>query len=140
MKSDEICINSCLFLKGGNDLRIKEIKIEKFRSIKKASFRMNNITAVVGENNAGKISVLKAINSVLNYKDEESSFLNQNHRYAPRNNTHITIVFDEIPNKNLYEDKVNNNTLTIKFSYIYSENKKKYTLIKGRKDNYELTV
>lgn len=134
MKSDEIDINSCLFLKGGNDLRIKEIKIEKFRSIKKASFRMNNITAVVGENNAGKTSVLKAINSVLNYKDEESSFLNQNHRYAPRNNTHITIVFDEIPNKKLYEDKVNNNTLTIKFSYIYSENKKKYTLIKGRKE------
>ena len=54
-------------------MRIEEVKIKNFRSIKSATFRMNKITAVVGENNAGKTAVLRAINAVLNYMDEEMS-------------------------------------------------------------------
>ena len=36
-------------------MRIEEVKIKNFRSIKSATFRMNKITAVVGVNNLGLI-------------------------------------------------------------------------------------
>lgn len=113
-------------------MRISEVYIEKFRSIKKASFRMNNITAVVGENNAGKTAVLRALNAILNYKFEESSFIDKRHQYALRNNTYISITLIDIPNKSIYVDKIYDGKMTIKFSYSYSDNKKKYMIIKGR--------
>ena len=37
-------------------MNIEQITIEKFRSIKKVSFSINDITAIVGENNSGKTS------------------------------------------------------------------------------------
>jgi putative ATP-dependent endonuclease of OLD family len=113
-------------------MKITEVKIEKFRSIKKAVFRINDITAVVGENNAGKTAVLRAINSVLNYKFEESSFISKKHQYALRSNTYISITFCEIPTKQIYTDKIYDGTLTIKFSFTYSENKKRYVVVKGK--------
>lgn len=113
-------------------MKISEVTIEKFRSIKKATFRMNDITAVVGENNAGKTAVLRALNAVLNYKFEESNFINKRHQYAPRNNTHITITFTDVPNRDIYTDKICAGRLTIKFSFSYSDNKKKYVILKGR--------
>ncbi|NFG57484.1 DUF2813 domain-containing protein [Clostridium botulinum] len=113
-------------------MKISEVHIEKFRSIKKATFRMNNITAVVGENNAGKTAVLRALNSVLNYKFEEISFIDKTHQYALRNNTYISITFIDVPNKEIYVDKIYDGKMTIKFSYSYSDNKKKYVLIKGK--------
>ena len=115
-------------------MKISEVKIEKFRSIKKATFRMNNITAVVGENNAGKTAVLRAINAVLNYNFEESSFISKKHQYAPRNNTYIVITFSEIPTKPVYSDKLYDRALTIKFSFSYSDNKKRYVIVKGREE------
>ncbi len=113
-------------------MKISEVKIEKFRSIKKAVFRINDITAVVGENNAGKTAVLRAINAVLNYKFEENSFISKRHQYAMRSNTYITITFCEIPTKQIYTGKIYDGKLTIKFSYTYSENRKRYIVIKGR--------
>lgn len=116
--------------KGCIILKITEITIEKFRSIKNATLRINNILAIVGENNAGKTAVLRAINSVLNFKFEESSFQNKAHQYAPRSNSYITISFEDIPNKSIYVNKVSDNVLTIKLSYFYSENRKKYQVVK----------
>ena len=113
-------------------MRISEVTIEKFRSIKKATFYMKDITAVVGENNAGKTAVLRALNAVLNFKYEEDCFLKKQHQYAPRNNTYITVVFCDVPDKELYNGKTVEQKLTIKFSFSYSDNKKKYVVIKNR--------
>ena len=118
----------CIVTWRGEHMRISEVTIEKFRSIKKATFRMSDITAVVGENNAGKTAVLRALNAVLNYKHEEESFINKAHRYAPRNNTYITVVFEDIPNQIIYENKIYDNKLAIKFSFSYADNKKKVYL------------
>ena len=115
-------------------MRISEVTIEKFRSIKKATFYMKDITAVVGENNAGKTAVLRALNAVLNFKYEEESFLKKQHQYAPRNNTYITIVFCDVPDKELYVGKLVDQKLTIKFSFSYSDNKKKYVILKNREN------
>lgn len=112
-------------------MKISSITIEKFRSIKKAQINMHDILAVVGENNAGKTAVLKAINAVLNYQTEEMNFINKTHQYAPRNNTYITICFTDIPDTDLYKDKTYRNTLTLHFIYTYGDNKKKYYITKG---------
>lgn len=97
-------------------MRVEEVTIEKFRSIKRATFQMSNINAVVGENNAGKTAVLRALNVVLNYKYEENSFIKKRHQFAPRNNTYITIVFSDIPSKSVYLEKRVEDTLTVRFS------------------------
>ena len=112
-------------------MKISSITIEKFRSIKKAQIYLHDILAVVGENNAGKTAVLRAINSVLNFKNEETNFINKNHQFAPRNNTHITICFTDIPDTDFYHDKIYRDTLTIHFSYSYSENRRRYYIYKG---------
>lgn len=111
-------------------MRIEEVKIKNFRSIKSATFRMNKITAVVGENNAGKTAVLRAINAVLNYMDEEMSFKNKTHQYAVRSNTYITISFVEVPDKVIYKDKIDTDKLVIKFVYKYSKDKEQYMYVK----------
>ena len=80
-------------------MRIEEVKIKNFRSIKSATFRMNKITAVVGENNAGKTAVLRAINAVLNYMDEEMSFKNKTHQYAVRSNTYLSLIHISEPTR-----------------------------------------
>ena len=111
-------------------MRIEEVKIKNFRSIKSATFRMNKITAVVGENNAGKTAVLRAINAVLNYMDEEMSFKNKTHQYAVRSNTYITISFVEVPDKVIYKDKIDIDKLVIKFVCKYSKDKEQYMYVK----------
>ena len=113
-------------------MKISEVKIEKFRSIKKASFRMKDITAVVGENNAGKTGVLRALNAVLNFEAEEKDFVNKSHRYLPRSNTKIVIVFTDVPNKKIYENRTHNGKLTLNFLYNYNENRKKFSITNGR--------
>ncbi len=117
---------------GDERMKISQVSIAKFRSIKKATFRINDITAVVGENNAGKTAVLRAINAVLNYKFEESSFITKKHQYAPKNNTYITITFVDVPEKPVYSNKLLDGTLTIKFSFSYSDNKKRLVIVMGR--------
>ena len=57
-------------------MKIESVIITNFRSIKNAVIRMHDITAIVGENNAGKTAVLRALNSVMNFKEEEENFIN----------------------------------------------------------------
>ena len=49
-------------------MKLVSADIENFRSIKKCSIHFNEITAIVGENNAGKSAVLRALNSFFNYE------------------------------------------------------------------------
>lgn len=53
-------------------MKLVSADIENFRSIKKCSIHFNEITAIVGENNAGKSAVLRALNSFFNYEFEEA--------------------------------------------------------------------
>lgn len=112
-------------------MRIKSLSINYFRSIKSASIIMHDITAIVGENNAGKTAILRAINAVMNYAEEEESFRFGIHRYAPKNNTQIQIEFCDIPDKPYYANKVIGDTLTILFKYSYSKQRKFIYVIMG---------
>ena len=46
-------------------MKIARVRIENYRSIKQLDFSPNNYCALIGENNAGKSNILKAINLVL---------------------------------------------------------------------------
>lgn len=46
-------------------MKISRIYIENYRSIKKLDFLPGNYCVLVGENNAGKSNILKAVNLVL---------------------------------------------------------------------------
>lgn len=113
-------------------MRIDRIKIEKFRSIYSAEVRLGDITALVGENNAGKTAVLRAINAVLNYELEAESFHNRRHQYAARNNTYITIAFSDVPATLPYVEYANDGKMELKLSYSYSQDRQKYQVQKER--------
>ena len=55
-------------------MRISHISINYFRSIRDCSLSLHEITAIIGENNAGKTALLRALNSVFNWGEEERFF------------------------------------------------------------------
>ncbi len=109
-------------------MKITNISIEHFRSIKKCQLRLGEITTVVGENNAGKTALLRALNSIFNWEDEERFFDDNTHQYAPRTVTKIQLTFEDIPTKDIYIGKLNNGKLTLGFTYSYSTTRRKKTL------------
>lgn len=46
-------------------MKIKELHIEKFRAILKCDIEFKDIMAIVGENNSGKTTILRALNAFL---------------------------------------------------------------------------
>lgn len=73
-------------------MKLESMEITKFRSIAKSKLSFNEINAIVGENNAGKTAILRALNTFFNFKQEEAKFLDRTHRYALRSNTKIVIT------------------------------------------------
>ena len=116
-------------------MRISNVIIKKFRSIKDASFEMKDITAIVGENNAGKTAMLRALNSVFNFDTEKNFFLDKTHQYAPRNNSYIELRLVDIPSKSSFlKSYIYDNAITIRMLYSYSDNKRKLSVIKGNRN------
>ena len=107
-------------------MKISTIKIEKFRSIKKASLTLNDMCALVGANNAGKSHVLRALNSFFNFEDEQESFFNGSHRYNKNARPTITIIFTEISENEVPNDYIHNKKLVIKFTYRWDRNRPTY--------------
>lgn len=113
-------------------MKIDELHIEKFRSFKKCDVRLNEINAIVGENNSGKTAILKALNAFFNYDEEKSGFINGTHRHSNRANTKIIVTFKDIPdNKDYYLDKIDNGKIKIVMKYNYSQNRKTIGYIKN---------
>ena len=106
-------------------MKLKQIDIENFRSIKSCTIKLNEITAIVGENNSGKTAILKAINSFFNFEEEEADFDNAVHRYAPSTITRIRLTFSDLPDKPLY-NRANEtgDDYNVLFMYSYSKTKK----------------
>ena len=118
-------------------MRLREMSVEGFRSIKKCSVTFDEINAVIGENNAGKTALLRALNSVFNWKYEEQNFLNNGHQYSKNTRTKITLTFDFIPGKAIYHDKIENGKMILQLAYAYGNTtrKKTLTIIKHVGDN-----
>lgn len=78
-------------------MKIKRIFIENFRSIKKLDFSPDNYCVLVGENNAGKSNILKAVNLVLGETwPSDRAFSDEDfHNQDTSSDIVIQIFFDE---------------------------------------------
>lgn len=59
--------------------RVTRLKIEKFRAIGAADVELGDTVALVGQNGAGKSSVLRALNAFFNVDDEREDFESGRH-------------------------------------------------------------
>lgn len=108
-------------------MRIENITIHNFRSLKDATFNFYNYTTIVGTNNAGKSNVLAALrmlydaNVKYNYETDFPKFKTED------NDSWIDIIYrlNNEESANLKEEyKNNNNTLRVR-KYFISEDKNK---------------
>ena len=112
-------------------MRLSILKIEKFRSIKKATLNLKQIMAIVGANNVGKSHVLRALNAFFNFQDEKESLLNESHRYSKSARPTITVTFSDIDKDEVDAKYIHNNKLIIKFTYKWDRKNPIYEVIRG---------
>lgn len=109
-------------------MRLKRIVIKNFRSIKKADIYIGDICAIVGENNSGKSSILRALNSFFNYEQEETYFLNANHQHTQRSQPIIELTFNEMPDDvTEFAAKVDRGELVVHATYISRSRKMNFS-------------
>lgn len=92
-------------------MKISKIIIKKFRSIEKADIWISSMNAIVGQNNSGKSSLLKAFNCFFNYSEEKEQFDSGSHSFSPASVSKIEIHFIgvrklDIPGKYKNGDKL----------------------------------
>jgi putative ATP-dependent endonuclease of OLD family len=76
-------------------MKLKQIEIDKFRSIDHISIEIGNLAILIGENNAGKSSILKALelffqDHVTGINEEYFYFKNQNQPIS------ISLTYDRL--------------------------------------------
>lgn len=114
-------------------MKIEKIRIQKFRSIDDVSIRMGQVLAVVGQNNAGKSHILRALNSFFNFGNEQKDFLNQSHAFSLKSRPRIEIVFSDIgEDDHIPSQYLASNKLILRFTYRWDRKTPTYEVIKGR--------
>ena len=98
-------------------MKISRIIIKKFRSIEKADIWLGSINAIVGQNNSGKSSLLRALNSFFNYEEEATSFVEGIHSFGPRTVSKIEIHFEDFEDVDISPKYINGNMLAIEVSF-----------------------
>lgn len=73
------------------------IHIEKFRAIRKSDIRIDKELALVGQNSAGKSSILRALNAFFNFGDEKAAFESERHSFQRTSTTVIELGFVDVP-------------------------------------------
>lgn len=117
-------------------MKLSKMTVQNFRSIKNSTILFKEIMAIVGENNAGKTALLRALNSVFNWEFEAPFFYDNTHQYKPKATTKIELVFEDIPKKDVYANKIIDNNLMILFTYSYGS-KRKHTISYRTDNGYE---
>lgn len=113
-------------------MKIANLQIQKFRSIDNSTIKIDQISALVGANNAGKSHFLRALNAFFNYNDEKAAFQSLDHVYNLRSRPRITVTFTDIqPEDHVNPDYIYNNSLTIRFTYRWDRKNPSYDIIKA---------
>lgn len=114
-------------------MKIERIHIQKFRSVDDVFVRTGQVLAIVGQNNAGKSHILRALNSFFNFSDEQKDFLNQSHAFSLKSRPRIEIVFSDIAeDDHIPGQYLASNRLTLRFTYRWDRKTPIYEVIKGR--------
>ena len=113
-------------------MNISKIHIQNFRSFENAEFKVSERSAVVGENNSGKSSILRALNAFFNLDDEKIYFEQGDHQYTSNRHVQIELLFGDIPDKGIYNQNLNRDSvLQIKLSYARSSKRFRYMVKAG---------
>ena len=114
-------------------MKLKQIEINKFRSIDHIGIKVNDLAILIGENNAGKSNILKALelfyqDSIRGINEEYFYFKNQNQPIA------ISLTYDGI-----MEDERNQERLK---HWIYNDSIKVKKVIEwdGQSQKYKMTL
>lgn len=73
-------------------VRVTRLKIEKFRAIGSAEIELGDTVALVGQNGAGKSSVLRALNAFFNFEEERQDFEGGRHAYTKTSQAVVEIA------------------------------------------------
>jgi len=103
-------------------MKISRIIIKKFRSIDKADIWIGSINAIVGQNNTGKSSLLRAMNAFFNYEIEEKAFIDGTHSFGSRTISKIEIHFEEFDRTKIQDKYINNGKIIIESSVTLNSN------------------
>lgn len=114
-------------------MKLDNIKISRFRSIKSASMDINSINAIVGSNNAGKSAILRALNCFFNYREERDSFISGEHHYSNRSVPRIQITFKDIPNDKRIKKMQDGDKLVLEMRFLKQNNRREYRYKIGKK-------
>lgn len=78
-------------------MKITKLTVEKFRAVRQSEIELSQETALVGQNSAGKSSLLRALNAFFNFSEEKSAFLEGRHAFQKTTTAVITVDFSNVP-------------------------------------------
>lgn len=78
-------------------MKLKTIRIEKFRGIRNAEIDVGTELALVGQNSGGKSSILRALNAFFNFEDERDHFEASRHAFQKTSTAIIDLEFSDAP-------------------------------------------
>ncbi|MBK5946240.1 hypothetical protein CCR83_07230 [Rhodobacter veldkampii DSM 11550] len=81
----------------GSALKLKKIRIEKFRGIRNAEIEVGAELALVGQNSGGKSSILRALNAFFNFEDERPHFEASRHAFQKTSTAIVDLEFTDAP-------------------------------------------
>jgi energy-coupling factor transporter ATP-binding protein EcfA2 len=78
-------------------MKITKLTVEKFRAVRLSEIELSQETALVGQNSAGKSSILRALNAFFNFQKEKQPFLEGRHAFQKTTTAIITVSFSNVP-------------------------------------------
>ena len=78
-------------------MKITKLSVEKFRAVRLSEIELSQETALVGQNSAGKSSLLRALNAFFNFPEEKQAFIEGRHAFQKTTTAIITIDFSNVP-------------------------------------------
>ncbi|MGI3125276.1 AAA family ATPase [Nitratireductor sp. PBL-C9] len=78
-------------------MKLRKIRIEKFRAIRKAEIEFGSELALVGQNSGGKSSILRALNAFFNFSEEREHFENSRHAFQKTSTAVVDLEFSNAP-------------------------------------------
>ncbi|UKV12773.1 AAA family ATPase [Thalassospiraceae bacterium SW-3-3] len=99
-------------------MKLARVRIEKFRGIRNADIQLRDELAIVGQNSAGKSSILRALNSFFNFHDEQQHFEKSRHAFQKTSTATIDLEFSEVPqNCQLPRSAANSTSVRARLKY-----------------------
>lgn len=111
-------------------MKVEKVKIANFRSIENANFHIEDIVAIVGQNNSGKSALMRALNSFFNRDKELDCYIDGANLYTTKRAIpRITIEFIDVPDKEIYNKYIREGKMTLQQEYSKKKQQLEYYVL-----------